>query len=41
MLKSNVVNLKKVENEDIFAHITLQKTERSRVAEITSKLLES
>lgn len=35
---SIVENLKK---EDIFAHITLKKTERSRVSDITSKLLEN
>lgn len=27
-------------NEDIFAHVTLKKTERSRLAELASKLLE-
>lgn len=30
-----------LKGEDIFAHITLRKTERSRVAEISSKLLET
>lgn len=30
-----------LKNDNIFAHMTLQKTERSRVAEIASKLLES
>lgn len=29
-----------LKNEDVFAHITLQKTERSRVAEIASRILE-
>ncbi len=30
-----------LKNEDIFAHITLKRTERSRVAEVTSRLLAS
>ena len=29
-----------LKNEDLFAHITLQKTERSRVAEVASRILE-